>query len=161
MSLNLNKVTLAGNLTRSPEVKFLANERAVCSFGLAINHRWTDKASGEKKEDTTFVEVVAWGKLAELVGQYLQKGSPAYVEGRLTQDSWEDKETGKKQTKTKVTADTVQFLGTKPRDDQEPAPVAQKAPPRPVTRGPSPSVASGGGYDDSEPPFARSDLELI
>lgn len=157
MSLDLNNVIIAGRLTRDPEVKILAGDRPVCSFGMAVNRRYKDK-SGEQKEETTFVEVVAWGRTAELVGQYLRKGSPAYIAGRLTQDSWEDKETGKKQTKTKVTADTVQFLGTKPQSEREPEPTTAMTHAKPVHRTAAPSVA----HDDvSEPPFARSELELL
>lgn len=114
--LSLNKVILAGNLTRDPEVKFLANERAVANFGLAVNERWKDK-SGELKENTTFIDVEAWGRTAELVGQYLNKGRPCYIEGKLKLDSWE--KDGVKQHKLKVVADTVQFLGTGEKKDEQ------------------------------------------
>src|SRR5476649_1856635 len=108
MSLNINRVMLAGNLTRDPQVRFFANERAVANFGLAINHRYKTK-EGEQKEDTTFVDIEAWGRTAELVGQYLTKGRACYVEGRLKLDSWDDKD-GQKRSKLKVVADTIQFL---------------------------------------------------
>src|SRR4051812_5023989 len=109
MSLSLNKVTLAGNLTRDPQVRFFANERAVADFGLAVNRKY--KANdGTLKEETTFVDIEAWGRTAELIGQYLTKGRACYVEGRLKLDSWEDKKGGQKRTKLKVVADNVQFL---------------------------------------------------
>ncbi|MBA3707462.1 MAG: single-stranded DNA-binding protein [Planctomycetes bacterium] len=109
MSLSLNKVVLAGNLTRDPQVRFFANERAVADFGLAVNRKY--KANdGTLKEETTFVDVEAWGRTAELIGQYLTKGRACYVEGRLKLDSWEDKKDGQKRTKLKVVADNVQFL---------------------------------------------------
>ena len=76
---NYNRVILAGNLTRDPQVRFFANERAVCDFGLAINRRW--RSDGENKEETTFVDVEAWGRTAELVGQYLTKGSSSSGRG--------------------------------------------------------------------------------
>lgn len=115
MSLNLNNVQLAGNLTRDPEVKTLSGDKMVAQFGLAINHKYKTK-DGEKKEDTTFVDVEAWGRTAELVGQYLTKGRPVYVEGRLRLDQWEDKD-GAKRSKLKVVADNIQFLGERPQQD--------------------------------------------
>lgn len=151
MSLNLNHVTLAGNLTRDPEVRFLANEQAVASFGLAINRRYKGK-DGEKKEEATFVDCEAWGRTAELVGQYLTKGSPAYVEGRLKLDQWEDKD-GQKRSKLKVVADSVQFLGSKAKDE-----VSGEAPSTPV-RPTKPSPSAGGGVD-SDPPFSQRDAGL-
>lgn len=109
MSLNLNTVMLAGHLTRDPQRRSLANERTVVSFSLAINRRFKG-ADGEVKEDSTFVDCEAWGRTAELVGQYLAKGSACYLEGRLKLDSWEDKDGGKR-SRLKVVADNVQFLG--------------------------------------------------
>ncbi len=109
MSLNLNSVTLAGNLTRNPEVKMVGNERTVASFSIAINRRYKG-ADGEYKEEATFVDYEAWGRTAELIGQYLVKGSGCFVEGRLRLDSWQDKE-GAKKSRLKVVVDNVQFLG--------------------------------------------------
>lgn len=110
MSLSLNKVIIAGNLTRDPELKNVgASNSALVSFGVAVNRRYKG-SDGEKKEETTFVEVNAWAKSAEFVAQYFRKGMPIYIEGRLTQESWEDKTTGKKQSKTRVTAENVQFV---------------------------------------------------
>lgn len=149
MSLNLNKVTFAGNLTRNPELKFLAGEKAVCEFGMASNRKWKDK-DGTMKEEATFAEIVAWGRTAELVTQYLTKGSPAYVEGRLTQETWEDKETGKKRSKTRITAETVQFLGSK----QERSGEEQSAAPAPSPRRPA-APSGGGSSEDEGPPFMR------
>jgi single-strand DNA-binding protein len=115
MSLNLNHVLLAGHLTRDPQIRALANERCVASFSLAINRRYKGP-DGEVKEEATFVDCEAWGRTAELVGQYLIKGSACYVEGRLKLDSWQDKD-GQKRNRLKVVADTVQFIGrTKERE---------------------------------------------
>ena len=127
---------VAGNLTRDPEVKFLANERAVCNFGLAVNKKWKDK-EGNAKEEVTFIDVEAWGRTAELIGQYLKKGSPAYIEGHLKLDTWE--KDGQKHSKLKVSADSVQFLGGK--RDGEAAPVAPK------------SGAQSRAIEEGEPPF--------
>lgn len=149
MSLSLNKVIVAGNLTRDPQTKFLAGDKAVCEFGMAINRRWKG-SNGEAKEDTTFVEVQAWGRTAELVGQYLTKGSPAYVEGRLSQETWEDKKDGTKRSKTRIVADTVQFLGQKKERE-----AGEEAAPAPAPRRPA---APAGGSTDGEsdpPPFNR------
>lgn len=147
MSLNINRVTVAGHLTRDPETKFLANDKAVASFGIACNRTWKN-AAGEKQEETTFVECEAWGRTAELVGQYLKKGDPAYVEGRLKQDTWDDKTDGKKRSKTKVAVDNVQFLGGKRDGEQvksrEQAEAQPAAPRRP---------AAAPVDDDSSPPF--------
>jgi len=111
MSLNLNHVTLAGNLTRDPELRQIGADKVVANTGLAINRRWKDPATGETREEATFVDIEAWGRTAELMGQYLKKGSPAYIEGRLKLDTWEDKKDGSKRSKLRVIADSVQFLG--------------------------------------------------
>lgn len=137
MSLNFNKVIIAGNLTRDPQVRFISNERAVADFGLAVNRRFKG-SDGQLKEETTFVDVEAWGKTAELVGQYLVKGRGALVEGRLKLDSWEDKESGQKRSRLKVVADSVQFTDRKTEGtDAEPVVVAVDSG-KPNTAGPSP-----------------------
>jgi single-strand DNA-binding protein len=112
MSLNLNRVMLAGNLTRDPEVRFLPNDKAVAKFGLAINRRFKD-ANGQQKDDTTFVDVETWGRTAELVGQYLTKGRGCCIEGRLKMENWGDKTTGQKRSKLIVVADAVHFTDAK------------------------------------------------
>lgn len=161
MAANINRVLLAGNLTRDPQVRFLANERAVADFGLAMNRRYRG-ADGEMKEDTTFVDIEAWGRTAELVGQYLTKGRSCFVEGRLRLDQWEDKSTGQKRNKLKVVADNVQFLDS--RGDgggggggggysrQAPQPSAAEPDYGPPDGGPPPA---GGPppLGDDEPPF--------
>jgi single-strand DNA-binding protein len=117
MSVNINKVIMAGNITRDPEVKFLENERCVCSFSLAVNESYKDK-NGEKKENVTFIDCEAWGRTAELVGQYLKKGSPCFIEGKLKLEKWDDKD-GNKRSKLKVVADSVQFLSSGKKDEAE------------------------------------------
>ena len=115
MSTAYNRVILAGNLTRDPQVRSLPNEKQVADFGLAINHRYKG-SDGEMKEDVTFVDCEAWGRTAELVGQYLAKGRACLIEGRLKLDQWEDKD-GQKRSKLKVVADSVQFLGSRAAKD--------------------------------------------
>lgn len=105
----LNKVFLAGNLTRDPEVRYTPSGTAVAKLGLAVSDSYTNKA-GEKVESTCFVDVDVWARQAETCGEYLTKGSPVLVEGRLQLDQWESKE-GEKRSKLKVHAERVQFLG--------------------------------------------------
>jgi|SRR5579871_4013712 len=105
-----NKVLLMGNLTRDPEVRYTPKGTAIAAIGLAVNRRWTTE-TGEQKEEVTFVDVEVWGRQAETVGQYLSKGKPVFVEGRLKLDSWEDKESGQKKSKMKVVCERFQFIG--------------------------------------------------
>jgi len=108
----LNKVFLIGNLTRDPELRVTPKGTAICQFGLAVNRQFKDE-SGATRDETTFVDIEAWGKQGELVAKYLAKGSPAMVEGRLKLDQWEDKQSGQKRSKLKVVLDNVQFLSTR------------------------------------------------
>jgi single-strand DNA-binding protein len=105
----LNKVFLIGNLTRDPELRMTPKGTAICQFGIAVNRQFKDE-SGATRDETTFVDIEAWGKQGELVAKYLNKGSPAMVEGRLKFDQWEDKQSGQKRSKLKVVLDNVQFL---------------------------------------------------
>lgn len=109
---NLNKVMLMGNLTRDPEIKYTPKGTAIADFGLAINRNWKTE-TGEKKEETTFVGCSAFGRVAEIIGEYCKKGNAIYVEGRLTQETWDDKASGEKKSKTKVTVENIQLLGGK------------------------------------------------
>ncbi len=105
----LNKVFLIGNLTRDPELRVTPKGTAVCQFGLAVNRQYKDE-SGATRDETAFIDIEAWGKQGELVSKYLQKGSLAFIEGRLRFDSWEDKTSGQKRNKLKVVLENVQFL---------------------------------------------------
>lgn len=106
---SVNKAILVGNLGRDPELRYTPSGQAVANFSLATNESYNDK-SGERVERTEWHRIVAWGKTAELCSQYLSKGRPVYIEGRLQTREWEDKEGVKRQT-TEVVANTVQFLG--------------------------------------------------
>lgn len=110
---SFNKVILVGNVTRDPEVRFTPGGTAVTDVGLAVNRFWTDKSTNERKEETTFIDVTLWGRTAEVAGEYLAKGRPCLIEGRLQLDQWEDKETGQKRSKLKVVGDTLQLLGSR------------------------------------------------
>ena len=105
-----NKVLLLGNCTRDPEIKYTPKGTAVAELGLAVNRVYTAD-NGEKREETTFVDVTFWGRQAEIVGEYLKKGRPVFVEGRLQLDTWDDKQTGAKRSKLRVVAENMQLLG--------------------------------------------------
>jgi single-strand DNA-binding protein len=109
---NLNKVMLMGNLTRDPEVKYTPKGTAIAEFGLAVNRNYTTE-SGEKREEVTFLDIEAFGRVAEIIGEYCKKGRPLFVEGRLKLDQWEDKQTGQKRSKLRVVADNIQLLGSR------------------------------------------------
>ena len=109
----VNKVMLLGNLTRDPELRYTPQGAAVCEFSLALNRSYTNKQSGQRVEEVSFIDCVAWGRTAEVSAEYLKKGRQVFVEGRLTQDRWESPE-GKKMSKVRVTCEQVTFVGSKP-----------------------------------------------
>lgn len=110
MAATLNKVFLMGNLTRDPDMKQTPSGETVAELGLAVSEQFRSRTTNETREIVTFVDVTVWGKVAENCGQYLTKGRPIFVEGRLVLDSWEDKTTGQKRSRLRVRADRVQFL---------------------------------------------------
>jgi len=116
----LNKATIIGNLTRDPELKNLPSGSAVANFSVATNRTWKDKESGQKKEDVEFHNVVAFGKTAELIAQYVHKGDQIYIEGRIQTRSWE--KDGQKHYRTEIVCETMQFgskkQGTTPRKEE-------------------------------------------
>jgi single-strand DNA-binding protein len=148
---SFNKIILVGNLTRDPQLRYLPSQMAVVDFGLACNHRFKTK-SGEDREETLFIDCTAFGRGAEVINQYCQKGRPLLVEGRLKYDTWEDKQGGGKRSKHSVVIDNFQLLGGRDggagggggggggsyaggdsQDDQRPAqraPAAQRPPAR-------------------------------
>ncbi len=163
---NLNKVMLMGNLTRDPEVKYTPKGTAICELGMAINRTYsTDQ--GEKREEVTFVDVELFGRTAEVAGEYLKKGRPIFVEGRLKLDQWDDKQTGQKRSKMKVVGDRIEFLGSREGggapaggggeeySENRPAasaPAARRAPPKPAAPPrPAPDADLDGGEEDDIP----------
>ncbi|ACB75570.1 single-stranded DNA-binding protein [Opitutus terrae] len=112
---NFNKVYLIGNLTRDPELRVTPKGTAICQFGMAVNRQFKDE-SGALRDDTTFVDIEAWGKQGETISKYCTKGRPLFVEGRLKFDQWEDKTSGQKRSKLKVVLEGFQFLGSGQRD---------------------------------------------
>src|SRR2546427_13302933 len=149
---SFNKVILLGNLTRDPEVRYTPKGSAVCDLGMAVNRVYTTD-SGEKREEVTFVDVVLWARLAEIAGEYLKKGRPVFIAGRLQMDTWDDKQTGQKRTKLRVVGESMQLLGSRPAaaggatepGEEDRQPRAGK------TTSPPPSVP--GEPDDDEIPF--------
>ena len=135
---SLNKVFLIGNLTRDPELRYIPSGSAVATFTVAVNRVYTQQ--GEKKEEVSFIKVVVWAKMAETCGEYLSKGSPVFVEGRIQSRSWETPQ-GEKRSAVEVIAERVQFLGrakgskqeggaetAEPADTQTSAPSGEDAP---------------------------------
>lgn len=132
---NLNKVMLIGNLTRDPEMKYMPKGGAVVELGLAINRSYT-LDQGERREETTFVDVVLYNRLAEIAGEYLKKGRSVFIEGRLKLETWDDKQTGQKRSKMRVVGESMQMLGGR--------------------EGGSPAGSGGGGeYDGESRPVQR------
>lgn len=149
---NFNKVILAGNLTRDPELRYTPKGTAVGRLGLAVNRTWKSE-TGETKEEVTFVDVDAFGRTAEVISQYLKKGRPILMEGRLKLDQWEDKNTHQKQSKLKVILESFQFLDSGNRGDGGPqAPRGQ--PPTPTTApAPEPSEPEAPHAEEDDVPF--------
>jgi single-strand DNA-binding protein len=133
---NVNKVILIGNLTRDPQLKYLPSQLAVAEFGLAVNRKFKTSA-GEDREEVCFVDCSAFGRTAEIINQYCQKGKQIYIDGRLKYDSWEDKQGGGKRSKLLVVVENMQLLGG--RDG-----------------GGAPAGGGGGGEEDQSRPPVRS-----
>ena len=148
---SFNKVVLVGNLTRDPELRYTPKGTAIAKIGLAVNRVWTNEA-GEKKEEVTFVDVDVFGRTAENVGQYMRKGRPILIEGRLKLDQWDDKQTGQKKSKLGVVAETVQFLGSAPgAGEGGSAPSAPRAArPAPAASAPASEPVEGDGPPESD-----------
>lgn len=151
---NFNKVYLIGNLTRDPELRVTPKGTAICQFGLAVNRQYKDE-SGALKDDTTFVDIEAWGKQGETISKYCTKGKPLFVEGRLKFDQWEDKTSGQKRSKLKVVLEGFQFLGSANREGASPGAPAGQHPDGPDER-PSPERHSPPPRRGSQLPAAEN-----
>jgi single-strand DNA-binding protein len=146
---NFNKVILAGNLTRDPELRYTPKGMAIAKFGLAVNRTWTNEA-GEKKEEATFVDIDAFGRQAEIVAQYMKKGRPLLVEGRLRLDQWDDKQTGQKRSKLGVVLEGFSFLDSGRADGGADAPRGRpaQAPAQPAGADSAPAEEVAPAQDD-------------
>lgn len=151
--MNYNKVIIAGNVTRDPELKYLPNGNAVVNFTIAINRKWKTE-QGEEREEVAFVGCNAFGKTAEAIGKYVRKGSAILCEGRLRQDTWEDKTTKEKKSKTYVGVDHWQFCGPKQDGDDKPRAAAPAPTPAPApVAAPTPEAGGAPEPEDDPLPF--------
>ena len=122
---NLNRVLLIGNLTRDPEVRYTPKGTAVAELGIAVNRIYSGE-DGEKKEETTFVDVTLWARQAEVAGQYLKKGRPVFIEGRLQLDTWDDKQSGQKRSRLRVVGENIQLLGARQEGEAPASPTSAR-----------------------------------
>jgi single-strand DNA-binding protein len=166
---SFNRVILVGNLTRDPQVRYTPGGTAVAEIGMAVSRQWFDKQTNSRREETTFVDVTLWGRQAEVAGEYLAKGRPVLIEGRLQLDTWDDKETGQKRSKLRVVGESMQMLGSRsdggggqgggggqPRREPARGGPQQQAPQDAGGESFSDSVSDygyGGGPPDDEVPF--------
>ena len=148
---NFNKVILAGNLTRDPELRYTPKGTAVARIGMAINRTWKNE-TGETKEEVTFVDIEAWGRQGEVIAQYVKKGRPLLVEGRLRLDQWEDKNTHQKQSKLKVILESFSFLDSARGDGNGPAD---------SSRGRTTAVPAAAGSESLEPEAAPPEQDDV
>jgi single-strand DNA-binding protein len=146
---SFNKVILMGNLTRDPELRYTPKGMAIAKIGLAVNRRWKSE-SGEMKEEVTFVDVDAFGKTAETIAQYLKKGRPLLMEGRLKLDTWEDKQTNQKKSKLAVVLETFTFVDSNRGESGG----GEAAPRRPVPSTSAPAESS----EPDMPPQEHDDV---
>lgn len=141
-----NRVILIGNLTRDPELRYTPKGTAVAKIGLAVNRVFRTE-TGDSREETTFVDIDAFGRQAELIGQYLKKGSPLFMEGRLRLDQWEDKQTGQKRSRLGVVLESFQFLGSSKGSGAGGGPPSAA----PVSAAPAVEPGDSGPNDDDVP----------
>jgi len=159
---SFNRVILAGNLTRDPELRYTPKGTAVVQLSLAVNRKWKTE-TGESKEEVSFVEVDAFGRQAEVISQYMRKGRPLLVEGRLKQDTWEDKNTHQKMSKLKVVLEQFTFIdsqrpeGQGPSEGHAPAPRSYSAPPPRSAPAPAP-VPEAPHAEPDMPPHEEDDV---
>ena len=142
MANDLNKFQCIGRLGKDPEIRYAASGAAIANFSVALGESWKDKQSGEKQEKTEWVNFVAFGKLAEIIEKYLNKGSQVYLEGKLQTRKWQDKEGNNRYT-TEIVASEMQMLGSRSENQTGQS-----------TGQPAPQAAQGGGFDNfDDPPF--------
>ena len=149
---SFNRVILAGNLTRDPELRYTPKGSAVAKIGLAVNRTWKNEA-GESKEEVTFIDIEAWGRQAEVIAQYMRKGRPLLVEGRLKLDQWDDKQTGQKRSRLGVTLEGFQFLGSGNRGEGAPDAPVKRAAPAAAPKTESPDADGPPPPEDDDVPF--------
>jgi single-strand DNA-binding protein len=149
---SFNKVLLLGNLTRDPEVRYTPKGSAVADLGIAVNRQYT-LDNGEKREEVTYVDVTFWGRTAEVAGEYLKKGRPVFIEGRLQLDTWDDKQSGQKRSKLKVIGEMMQMLGSRPGSAGGETDEGSAASRAGKSSAPAPAKGAAAEPDDDEIPF--------
>jgi single-strand DNA-binding protein len=150
---SFNKVILAGNLTRDPELRYTPKGTAVAKIGLAVNRSWKTE-TGETKEEVTFVDVDAFGRQAEVIAQYMRKGRPLLLEGRLKLDQWEDKNTHQKQSKLKVVLEGFTFIDSRGEGGGAPADGARPRAAAPAATPEAPAAEPAGApAEEDDVPF--------
>lgn len=149
---SFNRVILVGNLTRDPELRYTPKGQAVARLGLAVNRNYTTE-TGERKEEVTFIDIDAWGRQAEVICQYMKKGRPLLIEGRLKLDTWEDKNTHQKQSKLRVVLESFQFVDSR----EAGAPSGEAPRPRPAAPASAPVSAPQVSEPDG-PPVEEDDV---
>lgn len=151
---NFNKVILVGNLTRDPELRYTPKGTAIAKIGIAINRNWTTE-TGEKREEVTYVDVDAFGKQAELIGQYFKKGRPILMEGRLKYDTWDDKQTNQKRSKLGVVMESFQFIDSQRTGEggASGGGAARPARPAPASSDAPPAEPEGPAPEEDDVPF--------
>lgn len=135
---NLNKVMIIGNLTADPEVRTTPRGTSLTELRLAVNRITSGQGEGERREETTFLDVTCWGRTGEIAAQYLSKGRPVFIEGRLQQDSWEDKQTGQRRSRIRIIAENLQLLGGRGEGAPQGGGYQQRN-----------SYGNGGGYNNN------------
>src|SRR3954468_944388 len=144
---SFNKVILLGNLTRDPEIRYTPKGSAVCDLGIAVNRQYTLE-NGERREEVTYVDVVLWARLAEIAAEYLKKGRPVFIEGRLQLDTWDDKQSGQKRSKLRVIGENMQMLGSRGGAGGGGAESGEDDPPARVTAPPAKAAAAAAAEPD-------------
>ena len=154
MARGINKAIIVGTVGQDPELRYAGNGSAVVNVSVATNESWRDKATGEAQERTEWHRIVMFGKLAEIAGQYLQKGSQVYFEGKIHTRKWQDND-GKDRFSTEITANEMQMLGGKPDSGAQGNTGRPSPTPQPTTGG------NTGGFDDADLPFAPVDWRTV
>lgn len=149
----MNSCQLMGHLTRDIELRYAQSGAAVGTTAIGVNRKWTDASTGEKKEEVSFVDLTFFGKQAETAAEYLKKGSPVAIQGRLKQDKWQDKATGENRSKLHVIVEQMHFLPKQGGDAEQPAPAPAPRRPEPKVDAATVKAVAAGFKADDDVPF--------
>lgn len=154
--MNLNQCNFIGRLGADPEIRYMPNGDAVANFSIAVSEKWNDKSTGEQKENTEWVRIVAFRKLAEIIGQYLKKGAPVFISGKMKTRKWTDN-SGIERYTTEIYAEQMQMLGVKQDDSTRPPPIGDSKP-QPKTTAADYQAAKNGNYTPPQKDFEDDDI---